>query len=397
MPGSRWRDSRGAIVALVTMATFIDLVAYSVAFPVLPDFARRLGASPTLIGLLFASFGATLLAVSLPMGAASDRIGRKGPLIGGLVILAAATGLFAFSDSLPLLFAARLLQGAADAITWVVGFALIADLYGRAERGRVMGLVMSGTSFGVMIGPSIGGWLYQIGGIELPFLVVAGAALAIAAALALIHLPAGHAEAEQVAMRTVLREPAVAACAAAVVAGAATLAMLEPVLPLFFATRLGLGPAAIGLLFGLAATASIGLPPIYGRLVDRWGGRRLTFLGLVLTATLLPLIALTWNMTSAGAFVIIEWSAAALIITPSLAYMAEAVSAAGIRAYGVAYGAYNVAWACGLLTGPALGGFLFERIGFGRLVLVWSPALILVTLLIARVRVTHVRVASDIL
>ena len=38
-----------------------------------------------MIGLLFASFGVTLLAVSVPMGAVSDRIGRKAPLVGGLV------------------------------------------------------------------------------------------------------------------------------------------------------------------------------------------------------------------------------------------------------------------------------------------------------------------------
>src|SRR2546421_11420010 len=54
--------------------------------------------------------------------------------------------------SLPGLFAARLVQGAADAVTWVVGFALIADLYGPAERGRILGLVMSGTSVGFKIG-----------------------------------------------------------------------------------------------------------------------------------------------------------------------------------------------------------------------------------------------------
>ncbi|HVC21382.1 MAG TPA: MFS transporter, partial [Vicinamibacterales bacterium] len=373
----RFRRSRGFAVGLVTAATFIDLVAYSVAFPVLPDFARRLGASPTLIGLLFASFGVTLLAVSLPMGAVSDRIGRRVPLIGGLVTLAIATALFAFSRSLPWLFGARLLQGAADAITWVVGFALVADLYGPAERGRVMGLVMSGTSFGVMIGPSIGGWLYQFGGIELPFLGVAAAAALIAAAFLFLQLPAGHADAERVPMRAVLRAPAVAACAATVVAGAATLAMLEPVLPLFLALRLGLDPARIGLLFGLAAVASTTMPPVYGRLVDRWGGRRLTFAGLVLTACGLPLLALSWSTASAGGFIIMEWAMAALIITPSLAYMAEAVSAAGVRAYGVAYGVYNVAWACGLLAGPAIGGFLFERIGFEALALVWAPTLIL--------------------
>src|SRR5438876_10685756 len=154
------RVSRAAVVALITCATFSDILAYSVAVPVLPDLSRRLGASPTVIGLLFASFGVTLLTVSIPMGAVSDRIGRKAPMVGGLAALAASTLLFAFADSLPWLFAARLVQGAADAVTWVVGFALIADLYRPDERGRMAGLVMSGTSFAVIVGPTIGGWLY---------------------------------------------------------------------------------------------------------------------------------------------------------------------------------------------------------------------------------------------
>ena len=96
------------------------------------------------------------------------------PLALILIVLAGSTLLFAFADSLAWLFAARLAQGAADAVTWVVGFALIADLYGPAERGRVMGFVMSGTSLGLMIGPSLGGWLYETGGMRLPFLAVAG-------------------------------------------------------------------------------------------------------------------------------------------------------------------------------------------------------------------------------
>src|SRR5207247_1715473 len=127
------RSSRAVAVALVTFATFTDLVAYSVAVPVLPDLSRRLGASPTMIGLLFASFGVTLLTVSVPMGAVSDRVGRKGPIVGGLIALAAASLLFAYADSLRWLFAARLVQGAADAVTWVVGFALVADLYDTNE------------------------------------------------------------------------------------------------------------------------------------------------------------------------------------------------------------------------------------------------------------------------
>src|SRR5262249_4586205 len=139
-------SNRSIAVALVTFATFIDLVAYSICVPVLPDLAARLGATPTMIGILFGSFGVTLLAVSVPMGAVSDRLGRQTPLIAGTIGLGASTALFAVSGTLPLLFGARLLQGAADGVTWVAGFALIADLYGPEDRGRVMGYVMSGTS-----------------------------------------------------------------------------------------------------------------------------------------------------------------------------------------------------------------------------------------------------------
>src|SRR5436853_2321453 len=115
------RESRSTTVALVTAACFPDIVAYSIAVPVLPDLSRRLGASPTIIGLLFGSFGVTMLVVSMPMGAVSDRIGRKGPILAGLVVLAASTLMFAYALALPALFIARLMQGAADAITWVVG------------------------------------------------------------------------------------------------------------------------------------------------------------------------------------------------------------------------------------------------------------------------------------
>jgi DHA1 family solute carrier family 18 vesicular amine transporter 1/2 len=387
------RNSRAVAVALVTFATFTDIVAYSVAVPVLPDLSRRLGASPTMIGLLFASFGVTLLSVSMPMGAVSDRIGRKAPLVGGMVALAGATILFAFAEGLPWLFAARLVQGAADAITWVVGFALVADLYGQEERGRVMGLVMSGTNFAFMVGPTLGGWLYEVGGIRLPFLFVAALAAIGAAAFMWLDIAPGRAAREAVPIGAVLRVPAVAACAAAVVAASATICMLEPVLPLFLSATLGIGPARIGSIFGIGAVASTLLHPVYGQLVNRLGGRRLTMIGLVLVACVLPLLSFTWSFRSAIAFFVLSSATVALVITPSLAFMAEATSSAGVGSFGVGYGLYNMAWGAGLLGGPALSGFLFERMGFRRLTLIWAPVLLVVTWLIGRVQ-SDVRLKS---
>jgi len=378
--------SRSVALVLVTLATFTDIVAYSICVPVLPDFAHRLGASPTMIGLLFASFGVTLLAVSVPMGVISDRIGRKGPLALGMLVLAGATVLFARADSLGWLFAARMIQGAADGVTWVVGFALIADRYGPDERGRVMGYVMSGTSIGIMLGPSIGGWLYEAGGVALPFECTAGLALACAVGFALMPAVARRPVTASPSIWSVARVPAVALCAVAVVATGATIAMLEPVLLMFFTRRLGFTSSQIGWLFGGVAVSSIVMPFVWGPLTDRWGGRRLTFIGLALTAAWLPVMATASSFGTAMALMIVQWIAIGLIVTPSLAYMAETTSFIDGDVYGVGYGIYNTAWGVGILAGPALGGWLFERSSFGTLTVGWATALLLVTLWLSRLQ-----------
>jgi len=372
-------------VALVTLATFTDIVAYSIAIPVLPDFSRRLGASPTTIGVLFGSFGITLLASSIPMGAVSDRIGRRWPMVGGLAALAASTLLFAFATSLPWLFAARLVQGAADAVTWVVGFALIADLYAVEERGRMTGFVMSGTMVAVMVGPTLGGWLYEVGGLALPFFAVTVLAALGAAAFLWIDLPRERTEREVVPISAVVRTPAIAMCAVTVVAASGTISMMEPLLALHLES-LGIGPGRIGTLFGLGAVASTFAHPLSGRVADRFGAGRLTLVGLLASAVTVPLASQTWSFQSGVVFFMLGAVATALMVTPSLTFMGEATSAAGIQSFGVAYGLYNMAWGVGLLGGPSLGGFLYDRVGFSRLALGWAAGLIAVTVPLAVVQ-----------
>ena len=126
--------------------------------------------------------------------------------------------------------------------------------------------------------------------------------------------------------------------------------------------------------------------PMFGRLADRWGAARLMRYGLFCTAGSLALLGQTWSVASTIGLYVLFAATIAMIITPSLAYMAEAALDAGIGSFGAVYGLYNVAWGIGLLSGPALSGFLYERIGFGRLTLAWAPFLVLISWWLGRVQ-----------
>ena len=380
------RESRSAVVALVTAACFTDIVALGVAVPVLPDLGRRLGASPTMIGLLFGCFGATMLLVSMPMGAVSDRVGRRVPMLTGLVALAASTLLFAYAVRLPALFAARLVQGAADATTWVVGFALVADLYAPEERGRVTGMILGGVSTAYLVGPSIGGWLYQLGGIKMPFLVVTLMALVTTAGFAWLRLPDHRANREPVPVGALLRNRQILTCVIVVLLFASTMTMFEPVFVLFLQDTLHIGPARVGTAFAAAALANTGFHPLVGRMSDRWGARRMVGIGMLVWSVVLPLVAYATSFPSAVILCVVQAAAFALVGAPSLTFMAEATSEAGLGSFGAAYGLYNAIWAIGLLAGPPIGGYLYEHQSFASLTLEWSAAVIAITLVLQATR-----------
>jgi MFS family permease len=222
------------------------------------------------------------------------------------------------------------------------------------------------------------------------------AALSAACAIGFVWMaaPPHVAVREHVSLGDLLRVRAVVVCIAAVVLGAGTLAMLEPTLALFLAEHVGLGPARIGLVFGAGSIVSAVLHPAFGRIADRTGGRRLVLIGLAGMACTLPVLARIDSFESALLINALFTVTVAIMITPSLSYMADATSAAGVQSFGVAYGAYNVAWALGLLVGPSIGGAAYEQVGFITLTLTWAPVLLLCTLVIARIRASHAPTAQ---
>ena len=144
-----WRASTtlSGVYALRMLGMFLVL-------PVLAMYAASLpGAedNKTLVGLAMGIYGLTQALLQLPLGIASDKFGRKKTIYAGLVVFAAGSFLAATADTLPLLVAARAIQGAGAVSAAVT--ALLADLTRDGVRTRAMAMI--GLSIGLTFSVSL--------------------------------------------------------------------------------------------------------------------------------------------------------------------------------------------------------------------------------------------------
>lgn len=144
-----WRASTtlSGVYALRMLGMFLVL-------PVLAMYAASLpGAedNKTLVGLAMGIYGLTQALLQLPLGMASDKFGRKKTIYAGLVVFAAGSFLAAAADTLPLLVAARAIQGAGAVSAAVT--ALLADLTRDGVRTRAMAMI--GLSIGLTFSISL--------------------------------------------------------------------------------------------------------------------------------------------------------------------------------------------------------------------------------------------------
>lgn len=143
--------------------------------PLLPFYALKLDASPEVIGAIIASFSVAQLLASPVWGRVSDHYGRRPALLAGLLGSAAAFAIFGFANSIWLLFASRIIQGAGGGTTGVA-HAYVADSVAPKDRARALGWLSSATAVGLMIGPVLGSFAAHWGQAA-PGLIAAGLCL----------------------------------------------------------------------------------------------------------------------------------------------------------------------------------------------------------------------------
>jgi MFS family permease len=332
---------------------------YAALTPLLPEYAGEFGLSKGGAGLLVAVYAVGVLAGAFPAGLAAARLGPKRVALGGLLIVAAASVVFAFAGDVWTLGVSRFVQGLGSALSWAGGLAWLISAAPRGRRGELLGTALGAAIFGALLGPVVGA-IASVVGTAPTFSAVAG--LAVAIGLAGVRVPGVPGE-----------EPSFAALRRAFgdrrfVGGLwlmtlpALLFGLLAVLASLDLSRLGWGAAAIGTVFFATAAVETVVAPLVGRLVDRRGALLPVRIGL--TAGIAVALGLAWAgdpFLIAGLALVasVSWGT---LFTPGMALLSAGAENVGLP-QALAFGLMNAAWATGAMVGPSVGGALGGAFG----------------------------------
>jgi DHA1 family multidrug resistance protein-like MFS transporter len=275
-----------------------DLVAnmgISMVSPLLPVYAKDLGASGIWIGLTFSIFAVSQTAISPFAGGWSDRHGRKPFIIAGLLLyFVAALGYLTAGTFLQVL-AFRLLSGFGTSLIFSVARAYIGDIVPEGHEGRWFGVFATADVIGFGSGPIFAGTIRQVFGFSSVFIGMA-LLMGSAAAIVAVLLPA-HTATERAAGVVGQTTDALGSLRALRDRMVFALTFLMALQSLIFGAtlsflgvrleNLGVDAVLVGLAFSMQSLASGVSQPIAGYLADV-GSR----LGIVLVGLLMAAVSL---------------------------------------------------------------------------------------------------------
>ena len=184
-------------LVILLLTVLLDLIGFGIVLPLLPTYAKSLGASPFLMGLIAAIFSVMQFIFSPLWGKLSDKIGRRPVMLVSIFITAVSYLMLAQASTLPLLILARGLSGTGSA-NIAAAQAYITDVTDSKSRSGAMGMIGAAFGIGFIIGPLIGGVLMHNYGIEAVG-YVAASLIAIDFILAIFLLPESNKNAKKLA------------------------------------------------------------------------------------------------------------------------------------------------------------------------------------------------------
>ena len=367
----------------ILSASTVVFFAYTgqfMAYPIIPFYViRELNGTPFDIGLVLFVNLILAAAFSVPMGALSDRWGRKKVIFMGAVIATIGYALLPFTESTFQLMIVFGLAGLGHAAYGAGTVAYVSDIVTKKDAARGFGWTQISRNMSISVGPAIGGFLAAIFGLASAFFVCA-LFLLIGALVTLVLIPSKipvkldggdpkqKGSSQKTGMINVLKDYVIIALLMSTFGYAFAILAYRGFIPLFAEGMQGTPifglalPAYIGVLFSVQAGASILARIPLARYSDK-SGRRAPFvmIGLLLTALTIFLIANTTDVN-----LLIAWSAL-LGFASSMGPAAGAVilmERTGQKSRGATFGLNISSLYAGQAVGSLAMGGLVQVYGF---------------------------------
>jgi DHA1 family tetracycline resistance protein-like MFS transporter len=365
-------------VPFILITAFLNLAGVGIINPVVPFIAGQYVARADgafTVALLFTSYSLCQFIAVPTLGALSDRYGRRPVLL--ISLLGSAVGYFIFGlgGALWMLFLGRITDGLTGGNIATI-YAYGADITKPQDRTRFFGLLGASAGMGFVVGPALGGLVYNLTGST-------AAPLYFAALVTLANtvwgffvmpevLPAERRDTSIdlarlnpfVQLRDVLVLPQLRLLLVGVFLWTLAFAMLQSNLSYLTEDRLNWSPdgtSAIFFVIGLMGIITQGV--LIRRLLPRFGESRLAiggFLSFIVGFLLIAVVALTG--AAPILFVAVVFTALGNgLITPSITgLLSQAVT---MREQGRVQGGNQSVQALGRVLGPLWGGTVYGKLG----------------------------------
>ena len=370
----------GTFLALILIGFFARL-SYSMArTPVLALFAKALGASSTMIGLVVGMSTVTGIFFKAPAGTLSDVYGRRAALMAAVMVFGLMPFTYILVHDYRLLIVIRFFHGFATAIYGPVAMAVIIDVAGD-RKGQLIATYSSISILGGLIAaPLGGGLLYMLGGADpspqvfhLVYLAVGCiGCVSLLLVLTLWRRLPSRPSPEPPTLGEVMgkfRDDVVAVVTDVQVLLTSamegvqnlTVGALEAFLPVYITVTAGLTSFHAGVLWGVQLVVLVLVRPVMGRVSDIRGRKPLVTAGMVLCVVSFILYPATTSFIALCGLTLLFGMGEAMVTSSTAAMVAELSKA---RGHGTSMGVFGSLWDIGHAAGPITTGFLLSHLGY---------------------------------
>lgn len=366
-----------------SIADFCNAICVSLQAPFYPNEAEKKGCTASEYGLVFGIFELIVFLVSPLYGQYLNKIGPKILFNGGIYTTGICSILFGLLDKVDghypfiiLSFIIRIVEAMGNAAFLTASFAIIAKEF-PDNVATTFASLETFFGFGLIVGPTVGGMLYQVGGYSMPFAVM-GSALFLSAILTAFVLPSHDEQQiqreEGPSIFKVLKIPGVLLASISIIVTSMSIGFLQATLEPHL-RRFDLSPVVLGLMFVVNGGLYAVTAPAFGWICDKnvmpkW----IIVIGTVLVATgfcligpapFIPMDTVIW-VTIVGLVFHGLGMAAQLVasFTDALRTSIENGFPNNLETFGLISGLWTSMFALGAFVGPSVSGFLYDNIGF---------------------------------